>query len=387
MYKKAQGGINAALLVSIVSGLIILYIVFLPTADKEKLLSGETDQQNAAQQSKLLLDVVPGTLNTQGNLENDKKIPDIFLIETTNAVEIKKFNPFIVRNGLFDTKVYTMDFEITDPENTDNVVLAFTAKKKQGVLTVKLNDQIIFENEITNSITEPVKLDKGLLSKTNTLEFSVSSVGLKFWTTNEYGFENVRIIGDITDRTKQESNNVFEITESEFASLDKVTLKFTPYCSSINELGLLDIFVNDKKLFSSVPVCDRPYKQSVPKSLLNEGSNNIIFKTNKGSYSVEQISASLEFKDTKAKTYFFDVSPELYNEIKDGTDVLVSMKFTNSQDQKRLKMDINGKLETVETSKGTFSKSIANRLTSGNNYITLEPLEDVEVAQLRVEVQ
>jgi len=386
MYKKAQGGINAALLVAIISGLIILYIVFLPTADKEKLLN-PSGQPTTAQQSKLLLDVVPGTLNTQGNLENDKKIPDIFLIETTNAVEIKKFNPFIVRNGLFDTKIYTMDFEITDPENTDNVVLAFTAKKKQGILAIKLNNQIIFENEITNSITEPVKLDKGLLAKTNTLEFSVSSVGLKFWTTNEYSFENVRIIGDITDRTKQESNNVFEITESEFASLDKVTLKFTPYCSAVDDVGILDIFANDKKLFSSVPVCDRPYKQSVPKSLLNEGSNNIIFKTNKGSYSVEQISASLEFKDTKAKTYFFEVSPELYSNIKDGTDVMVSMKFTDSTDQKRLKMDVNGKLETVETSKGTFSKSIASKLTSGNNYITLEPLEDVEVAQLKVEVQ
>src|SRR3989338_5604835 len=378
MYKKAQGGINAALLVAIISCLIILYIVFLPTADKEKLLN-PSGQPTTAQQSKLLLDVVPGTLNTQGNLENDKKIPDIFLIETTNAVEIKKFNPFIVRNGLFDTKIYTMDFEITDPENTDNVVLAFTAKKKQGILAIKLNNQIIFENEITNSITEPVKLDKGLLAKTNTLEFSVSSVGLKFWTTNEYSFENVRIIGDITDRTKQESNNVFEITESEFASLDKVTLKFTPYCSAVDDVGILDIFANDKKLFSSVPVCDRPYKQSVPKSLLNEGSNNIIFKTNKGSYSVEQISASLEFKDTKAKTYFFEVSPELYSNIKDGTDVMVSMKFTDSTDQKRLKMDVNGKLETVETSKGTFSKSIASKLTSGNNYITLEPLEDVEV--------
>ena len=45
-----------------------------------------------------------------------------------------KFNPFIVRNGLFDTKTYKADFDLADPENTDNVVLAFTAKKKQGVL-------------------------------------------------------------------------------------------------------------------------------------------------------------------------------------------------------------------------------------------------------------
>lgn len=387
MHKKAQGGINAALLVAIVAGFIVLYIVFLPTADKEKLLAG-TPTTTTNPGSSILLDTAPGLLNTKGNLESEKRIPDIFLIETTNAVEIKKLNPFIVRNGLLDTKVSALNFDIDDPDNTDNVILAFTAKKHQGILTIKLNNNIIFENEITNSITEPVKLDKSLLSKANVLEFSVSSVGFRFWATNEYSFENVRILGDITDRSKQASNNVFEITSSEFASLERVTLKFTPYCSSISSVGTLDIFVNEKNLFSSVPVCDRPYSQSVPKTLLNEGSNNIIFKTNKGSYSVEQIRVSLGFKDSRAKTYFFEVSSDLFKSVKDSdSDIVLTLKFTDSTNPKRLKLDVNGKIEGVDTTKATFSKDISSKIVSGNNYLTLEPLADVTIAQLLVEVQ
>ena len=42
MLKRAQGGMNAAILVAIIAGLIILYIVFLPTSEREKLVEEKT---------------------------------------------------------------------------------------------------------------------------------------------------------------------------------------------------------------------------------------------------------------------------------------------------------------------------------------------------------
>ena len=386
MDKKAQGGMNAAILVAIIAGLIILYIVFLPTSEREKIVGNEKEK-TGGEQSNVLLQAFPGLLSTSQGLESEKGIPNVFLVETTNAKELEKLNPFIVTNGWFDKKIKKIDFELGDPENTDNVALSFAAKKRQGVLSIKLNDEVIFENELASDTIEPVKLNKQKLRKKNTLEFSVSSVGAKFWTTNEYSFENVKIIGDITDTSKQESTNIFTLSSSEFSSMDKAILKFVPYCSNVHDVGTLDIFINNKKLFSSVPKCDDTYKQTIPKSVMNEGENNIVFKTNKGSYSVEQIKIALEFKEPTVKTYFFEISSGTFKEIANGgKNVMLTIKFVDEKKQKRVKLDVNGHIETIETDKALISKNINSKISEGNDFVRLEPFEDVEVVELRVEL-
>ncbi|MDP3766065.1 MAG: hypothetical protein Q8R04_06145 [Nanoarchaeota archaeon] len=386
--RSAQAGLNAAILVAIIAGLIILYIVFLPSSEREKLVEQKTTKTSAEEEKpNVLLKAFPGLLSTSKGLEDEKSIPNIFLVETTNAKELEKINPFIARNGWFDKKAKKIDFELEDPANTDNAFISFTAKKRKGILTIKLNGASIFENELASDIIEPVKLDKKLLGKTNSLEFSVSSVGFEFWTTNEYNLENVKIVGDITDISKQESTNIFTLSDSEFSSMDKAILKFTPYCGNVNELGTLDIFINNKKLFSSVPVCDNAYKQSIPKSALNEGENNIVFKTNKGSYSVEQIKISLEFKEPKVKTYFFEIDSSKFKRVRSGDeDIVLTIKFVDDKKQKRAKLDVNGHAETIETEKSSFSKNINNKVSEGNNFLRLEPLEDMEVVELMVEI-
>ncbi len=387
--KKAQGGgVNAAILIAIIAGLIVLYIVFLPTSEREKLIQPSKDEK-ATLEGNILLKASPGLLTTNKFLEDEKTIPNIFLVETTNAKELERINAFIVRNGWFDKKTKRVTFEIDDYENVDDVILTFTAKKRNGILSIKLNNEVIFENELTSENIEPINLDKKLLRQTNSLEFSVSSVGARFWTTNEYSLENIKIIGDITDTSKQQSQNIFTITDSEYASMDKATLKFIPYCSNVNDVGALDIFINNKKLFSSVPVCDNAYKQSIPKGMLNEGENNLVLKTSKGSYSVEQIRIALEFKEPKVKTYYFEISNTAFDDItNDKKDVMITIKFVNDLKEKRVKLDINGHIETIETEKAQYSKNINSKVSEGNNYIRLEPIdEDLEVVELKIELQ
>lgn len=386
--RSGQGGINAAILVAIIAGLIILYIVFLPTAEREKIINEGAEKPAAGEENpNVLLKVFPGALSTSKDLESEKSIPNIFLVETTNAKELERINPFIARNGWFDKKTKIIDFGLEDPDNIDNVVLSFTTKKRSGILTIKLNEEIVFENELASDIIEPVKLSKNKLGKANKLEFSVSSVGARFWTTNEYSLENAKIIGDITDTSKQESANLFTVSGSEYSSMDRATLKFIPYCGNVNELGTLDIFVNNKKLFSTVPVCDNAYKQSIPKSVLNEGENNIVFKTSKGSYSVEQIKIALEFKEPTVKTYYFEIASGTFKKIRSGDkSVDLTLKFVEDKAQKRLKLDVNGHFETLETDKLSFIRRINNKVSEGNNYVRIEPLEDMEVAELKVEL-
>ena len=61
--RKSQGGLNAAILVAIVAGLIILYIIFLPISERESLINAEKTTQGGEGQSGILLKVFPGTLS------------------------------------------------------------------------------------------------------------------------------------------------------------------------------------------------------------------------------------------------------------------------------------------------------------------------------------
>lgn len=112
---------------------------------------------------------------------------------------------------------------------------------------------------------------------------------------------NVTVGEQKKPETLEKKQNVFTLLQMEYNSINKTTLRFVPYCGAVNDLGLLEIFVNNKEVFSAVPVCDSLYRQSIPKSVLNDGENSVEFKSNKGSYSVEQIKISLEVEGTESE--------------------------------------------------------------------------------------
>ncbi len=387
--KKGQAGINAAVLVAIIAGLIILYIIFLPSVEREKLLEGEVNGNggSSSDEDDILLREFPGRLDIIENIET-KIIQNVFLFETTNAKELDKINPFIVRNGWFDKKSKTVSFTLDNPEDTDNVLLSFSAKEHKGTLTIRLNGQVIFESEVLTENVEPVRLKKGLFETTNALEFSVSSVGAKFWSTNEYNLDNIRIIGDITDKSRQEALNVFSLKAEEFFNIEKATLKFIPYCKGVADVGTLDVSINGRDVFSAVPVCEDPYRQVVPTGVFNTGSNTIIFRTNKGSYSVEQIRMEFEEEDTKTKVFFFEINESLFEEIEDDDkDVTLFLEFVNDEDDKRANININDHFISLDQDEKTFSKNIRNKIEQGNNFIEIIPRTKLEVVEIRVEVE
>ena len=323
----------------------------------------------------------------------DKTIPNIFLFETTNAKELEKINPLVVRNGLFDKKDRVVSFGIDDVENTDNVILSFMAGKHEGILTIKLNNEIIYENDIETETVAPIKLNKNLLEDSNTLDFSVSSVGFRFWKTNEYSLDDIKIIGDITDKSKQESRNVFTLTSTELFNIEKADLRFVPYCKSEAKVGVLDVFVNSREVFSAVPVCEDAYRQPIPLGILDEGENRIVFRTNKGSYSVEQVKVEFVEKEVRTKVYFFEVNQSVINKIKSGDkDVVLTIEFADGEKDKRADLNINDRLSTIDTEKKTFTKTLNDGndpdfVEEGNNFVEIRPRTRLDIVEIRVELQ
>ncbi len=394
--RRAQGGVNAAVLVAVIAGLIILYILFLPEAEREALLENKSVKKttggNGADESEdVLLREFPGRLDTvEGVL--DKTIPNIYLFEKTDAKELERINPFIVRNGWFDEKEMVVGFSIDDLENTANVILSFKAKSHEGILTIKLNNEIIYESDIASETVAPINLKRNLLMGDNTFEFSVSSVGARFWKTNEYSLEDIKVIGDITDRSKQESRNVFTLTGTELFNIERANLRFVPYCRNVVSVGVLDVFINNREVFSAVPVCEDAHRQSIPIGVLNAGENNIIFRTNKGSYSVEQIKIEFVEKEVRTNVYYFEVNQSVIDDIEDEEiDVILTIEFVDDEKNKRADLNINDRYSSIDQDDKIYTKTLndyddPDYIEEGNNFIEIRPRTRLDVVELRVEI-
>lgn len=388
---KSQGGINAAILVAIIAAVIIIYILFLPTEDREVLLDEESDYAGSSSSSNAelitLLSENVGRLDPIGRVR-DRDIPNVNIFEVTNSKVLDTANPISVRNGWFDKRIKVVKFGIIDLKNTDNVVLSFSAPKRTGILSIKLNGELIYEFDINSLNIEPIKLNKNLLSEVNELEFSVSSVGAKFWATNEYALDEVKIIGDITDLSRQESQNVFTLTDTEYKNLEEVKLKFIPYCSGAAKVGVLDVLVNNRNVFSAVPVCNDRYEQEVLLSAVSAGQNKIIFKTNKGSYSVEQIGLDFREKDIPEAVYYFEVNSTTFEDIdQDEYDAFVRIKFVDDVNTKRLDLNINDHLTRIDQEKKTYEKNIDSWIEEDNNFIKITPKTTLEIVEIRIELE
>ncbi|MFH1642346.1 MAG: hypothetical protein ABIC04_05620 [Nanoarchaeota archaeon] len=387
MLRKSQG-FNAAVLVAIIAGLIIIYMLFLPAEDRENMLK-ETNTEKASTNSDniVLLKESVGRLDPTENVANEK-IPNVYLFESTNSKELASLNPVYVRNGLFDEKTKTASFSIDNIDNVQNVVMSFTAPKRSGILTIKLNDNIIYEYDLNKLNVDPIKINKKMLKTDNILEFSVSSVGMKFWTTNEYSIENIMIVGDETDKSRQESRNVFSLTDTDYQNLESAELKLIPYCGSIGSVGVLNIEVNNHNIYSSVPVCDDLIKQDVPLGILNAGTNKVIFKTTKGSYSIEQIEVNLESKDTISNVYYFEVNDTTYKDVtEDDRDITLTIRFVDKEERKRLDLDVNGHSYRIDQYEKTYTRDIRSWIEEDNNFVKLTPKTTVDIVEMMVEVE
>ena len=330
MKRKAQGSgaSGAATLVAIIAGLIILYILFLPPQERAALLDGEAgngarpvgvqtggyiDGNNIVIQDLkgIVFEDSPGKIDYTALGEFEHPLPPFTLFKTTDAKVLQEINPFYVKNGWFDKKSFNTTFMLTDLRNTENVMLSFVLGKHSGVLSISLNGIPIYEFEEQGVNPKPVSLRNELLKQENILEFSVSKVGAEFWKTNEYSFNEVKITGDITDRSKEKSTNTFYITKNEGENLERAYLRFLPECN-IGTTGLLTIEINDRLGFQGIPDCGQMNEIELGTDIINIGKNKIEFITDKGSYLVDRIMVKTELQSTAIPVYYFELEPKLF---------------------------------------------------------------------------
>ncbi|MEM2121736.1 MAG: hypothetical protein QXU20_03725 [Candidatus Woesearchaeota archaeon] len=393
MRKKAQtiSASYAGGLIIAIAVLIFFYVLLIPPESRRELLNesikneSQQEQKNEAEYVLLLENpgrIMPKTITEK--YSEGHKLNDVRIYSITQAITIKRINPFYIGSTFFSQDKKTFVFKIDDIKNIRNVVLSFNAESRKGRLIIKLNGVEIFNSEIKSYNPEPIVLDQDLLEQENTLEFSVSKPG--FFSKNHYELSDIKILGYKTDLSRTKSTQTFQITSSEYQTLESMSLKFFIDCYS-KENGKVRINLNGYEIGYFTPDCNAPMLFNFPSYYLIQGQNTIYFEIERGDYLIYQLRLEPVFKEITNPTYYFQIPEDEYNKIiNESRQVILKLRFADTS-EKEAKIYINGYVIGLTTKELYFNKTIdKNYLYKNANSLKIEPEKTIDITELKVYV-
>lgn len=310
---------GAAILLLVITIIMIFYILFLPPADRESLLSdgpipgsGSGTPGNGYTShigDTVLRENVGKVGYTKDNIITHE-LSSFQIYTQTDATLVKEQAALYAKNSAFGRRFIELPFNV-EKSATENLYLSFNVLHGEGILKIYFNGVAIFEGGLLEGTPAPIALPKDLIKNDNMLYFTVSSPGFAFWRVNEYELQNIRITGDVTDDSNSFNVQKVYLAESEFKKMQEATFQFYPDCINGN-VGRITVAINGKLAFHGTPDCAIKNFVTVDDSTLQQGENEIEFVSEKGSYIIDQVEMEVKLEEAEYPIYYFDLSDELF---------------------------------------------------------------------------
>ncbi len=388
---------STPIVILLIGVVIVLYLLFLPPAQREALLSGTGSGGGvygtgtgivSTGGSTTLMDKYVGTLLAAGGATTEHDIPSTTVFTAVNTQELKFIDSLSVSRSAFSQQTGELTFK-ADPSNSKNYQLTFNVDAAKGPLYISLNGHPIFERAITSRSPEPIPLPQEYVQADNTLTFSAGSAGWQFWTANDYELRNVLVSADVAQYQGSSSEQHFTITSDEYQRLDKATLQYVAQCDP-KSTGRLTVTVNGKIVYSGYADCGVLTTQDVAPESLNIGDNKVGFASTDGSYTMDNIKVVSQLKQPDYQTFYFNLPPDMFQQANVfAGQVVVTIRFTDGNTQKQGTIIVNGFQDTFQTSSYYYQAALdPNVLIPNANSIQIQPQgSTLNIAELRVELQ
>jgi len=188
----------------------------------------------------------------------------------------------------------------------------------------------------------------------------------------------------VLDVSRLAGKSTIPIGNAEYNNLDRAWIDFYPLCDQFN-VGVMDILLNNRKIFSGVPECESLNRKDIYKEDLMPGKNEIEIILSSGSASVEQIRIKTLLGETRSFMDYFNVNSKMYDQIFRGMrDVMLSVKFVDDNRLKNARLNINGRLYMIDQRTPNYKVDITDDIEEGNNYIELTPLTELNIIKLEI---
>ena len=394
--KKGQAAAGAAVLLAIIAAIIVTYLILIPPADRQDLLSSSSSSSGGSSTTKVgmkgvvsqanLMTVAPGRVDYLAQKDLEHTLPDITLASKSNSKILAEKASVSATKGIFSEKKSSFSVTFDDLANTENVLLTYTPKIAEGMMTVFLNGQEIYSGNVNIKSPKPLFLAKSALEEQNVVEFAVSSPGLAFWRTNELLLEDVRVIGDVQDVDAQVSKSLFSVSDVEKKGMEKAILKVLLDCLEL--AGKMKILLNGNEVYSGIPDCSSPQLTfELSPNLFYDGQNTLLFSIDSGSVILSRPKIQTKLKDVVYPTFYFQLSLEQFQSVKNmKKKVYLITEFVDVVDAKIGEFVVNGKVVPFNTKEGKLAIEITNEIVQGNNAVTIKPKKTLEIRELKADL-
>ncbi|MBI2143567.1 hypothetical protein HYU17_00255 [Candidatus Woesearchaeota archaeon] len=387
--KRAQAppgppsGANAAILVITIAGFILLYLLFLPKADRDKMLDKEPSPVGAVVPGTLrgstLLSENPGTLTRLKEKEFEHRIPSFNLFTKKEDIVLKSADSVYAETSRSTNKRKSLILALKD--KVENAKLAFSVASHKGNLIIKLNDNEIFAGEV-DSFTEPLSL---ALKEENLLEFSTEPVPwYKPFSKNFYDLRDVKVTATVERLENKEAVQTFVIGGEEANLLSEASLSYFVDCN-VRDVGKLTVNLNGILIASKVPDCGVPERQQLDPKDIVAGKNEISFVAEKGTYLLDRIVLRTKLEEPIFPVYFFSVNGSVFRRIENNTiNSSLQLRFVDDKERKTANLEINSQKTRLDTRAANFSKNIDSFLVAGTNFLRIVPETTLHILELNV---
>lgn len=409
--RRGQNAAQAAILVAIIAGLLIIYILFLPPAEREKLLFGNQGSGSGPGYGPgggvftqygpvLVFRDSPGTLRLLKSPLVEHNIPSATIYTRINTQPIKAVDSAIIKNGVFANQ--DLDIEFTTNKESRNFLLSFNVGSAgKQPLRVLLNGHLIYERPVRERSPAPIILPHDyLVEGVNHLVIEAADVGLSFWSPNTYSISNIMITADVVDTSNSAAMQSFSIPEEELGGIESAQLQFVPECNP-KSVGRLIVTLNARLIpgpnnttqeipnvvYSATPDCGVLFKTDISRADLYP-INNILFSSD-GQFVVSRIKLIARLKQNDYPVYYFNLPRDMYDSLAEGKGQLrFTMTFTDYRNIKTGETVINGFVQSFSTKEYVYQAVIdPGILTPGPNTLQVIPHVDrLDIAEIKVEL-
>jgi len=224
---------------------------------------------------------------------------------------IEEVHSLYLKSSVFQSVAENVSFFI-DEGLTDDVKLSFNiGRVAKGRLMIFLNGELLVNKDFEALSSHFITLPKEVLVRRNVLTFKVSSPGWAFWRTNEYQLSTVQVTGKVTDVSGAESTQAFFLSDEEVSRAERIVLKFFADCDP-RTAGRLTIKVNGVRVFSGVGDCGVMNTVELDTSYVNRGDNTVSFRTDSGSYLIDNVVVKVRLAEPEYPVFYFDLDDDLF---------------------------------------------------------------------------
>lgn len=382
MRAQNQAG-PAAATVILTALFIILYILFLPPADRQALLgnaTANTSDQTLVSSYDVFVNESPGAVSPQMNRSQTINLNTFTLTAQGSYVPVFTSGQFQVSSSRYDRTRFSRTFQLSAIPS--DARMSISLKDLSGPLIVTVNGKQVYSGTpIARSNKEILNLPLVRGENNVTIE---SGDRWWFFGRNYANIDSVTIIANMYNPDLATSTQRFATPSENRQYLNRAYLIFLLGCSSNQSQQQMLVTLNGQLMGSSNYDCNSPQQIEIPTSVLRD-SNVISFKTGSGISTIQAPTVHLQYDQAVYPLYYFHLNDSQYSSIVDKTKkAVLYFKFVRDGKDKDIIANVNGNYVSVTTSSDTFQKDVTSYMESGENYLEIEPRLPARIVKLQL---